>query len=195
MANPFRTPNLILRAIESPDDDSLFLRIQQTPQDFANSNARVQKPQSRADATRYQKDVTENALLGLALCLPDTSDPNKPGTAVGVIHLSGLPPHLSHHRFTEIGIDILTDYQGKGYGSEAIRWVLEWAFENAGLHRVVIQAFEYNEGARRLYERLGFRHEGTIKEALWSQGRWWDNYKYGMLEGEWRALREEEGKR
>ena len=59
-----------------------------------------------------------------------------------------------------MGIQICREEQGKGYGSEAIKWVLEWGFLAAGLHRVTIGCFSFNEGARRLYERLGFVVEG-----------------------------------
>lgn len=95
---------------------------------------------------------------------------------------------MQHHRFADIGIDILPEYQGKGYGSEAIGWILEWAFMTAGLHRVGIRCFAWNEGARRLYARLGFREEGVVRETLFYQGRWWDDVGFGMLEGEWREL-------
>lgn len=54
----------------------------------------------------------------------------------------------------------------------------------------MISAFEYNYGARKLYERLGFKHEGTFREAYWSEGRFWDNYQYALLEDEWRAMQD-----
>lgn len=73
-----------------------------------------------------------------------------------------------HHRFTEIGIDIAKPYQGKGYGSEAIEWILEWAFMAAGLHRVAIRCFAYNDGARRLCIRLGFKEESVVRERNFS---------------------------
>ena len=41
----------------------------------------------------------------------------------------------------------------------------------AGLHRVSVKVFEYNDGARRLYEKLGFTHEGTIRENWWYDGQ------------------------
>lgn len=189
-----------MRAVESPDDDDLFLRIQQSPIDFRNSNARVQKPQSRADASRYQKHVLEQALLGVTICLAprsdavDAAEKEKAGPAVGVIHLSEVTQHMRAHSFSEIGIDILPEYQGKGYGTEAIKWVLEWGFQAAHLHRIVIRAFEYNYGARKLYERLGFKHEGTAREEIWSQGRYWDGYQYALLEQDWRSMHEERAK-
>ena len=99
--------------------------------------------------------------------------------------------NTSPHRHTELGIDILEAYQGKGYGTEAIQWALDWAFDVADLHRVGIRSFEWNYGARRLYERMGFKHEGVGRESLFHNGRYWDDYQYGMLDTEWRDMRVE----
>ncbi|KAF2119322.1 acyl-CoA N-acyltransferase [Lophiotrema nucula] len=107
------------------------------------------------------------------------------GSAIGQITLKALPAAMAHHRSTEIAIDILPEYQGKGYGSEAITWVLDYAFRRAGLHRVEVRAFAWNEGAVRLYEKLGFAFEGRKREALWHEGKWWDGVEFGMLESEW----------
>ena len=82
-------------------------------------------------------------------------------------------------------MDIQSEYQGKGYGTEAIQWALNWAFQMAGLHRVNVACFEYNPGAARLYEKLGFVLEGRKRQALWFHGRWWDLIELGVLEGEW----------
>ena len=120
------------------------------------------------------------------------------GRAIGQLHLSALPPHMTHHRSTELGIDILPAYQGRGYGSEAIEWALDYAFRRAGLHRVRVRAFGWNDGAIRLYKRLGFVAEGTERSAYWFKGRFWDGLDFGMLEDEWwareRARKEESGK-
>ncbi|KAK3048069.1 hypothetical protein LTR09_010584 [Extremus antarcticus] len=190
--DPFRSTNLIYTAPESPLHDPLFHAIQTNPTDFANSNARLLHPQSAKDASTYLKSVTEDCLLGVIINRPPKT-PEEPPTPIGTIHLSKLSPTMTQHRFSEIGIDIVHSYQGQGYGSEAIRWCLDWAFDVAGLHRVAVRAFEWNEGARRLYERIGFVREGVAREELWMGGRWWDGYCYGMLEGEWRALREGSG--
>jgi RimJ/RimL family protein N-acetyltransferase len=86
-----------------------------------------------------------------------------------------------------MGLGLIPSCQGKGYGSEAISWALQWAFDSAGMHRVSVKAFEYNTGARRLYEKLGLVHEGTIREMFWHDGRWWADFEYGILDHEWRA--------
>ena len=92
------------------------------------------------------------------------------------------------HRFTELGVELLKGYQGQGFGSEAIKWCLDWAFNVAGVHRVGLRAFEWNYGARKLYTKLGFKQEGISREQLYHKGRFWDDYQYGMLEREWREL-------
>lgn len=99
-----------------------------------------------------------------------------------------------HHRRTEIGIDILPPFQGQGYGSEAIRWALEYAFSRTGMHKVRICAFEWNEGACRLYRKLGFKEEGRNREAMWHEGRFWDVVDMGMLDREWWAMEGERKK-
>lgn len=184
--NPFRSARLLYRAVESTDD-AFFNSIQTDPSNFQNSNARLLRPQSRDDTKHYQKFVAEEALLGVVICLPSSDQLAEP-TPIGTIHLKPLGPALIQHRFTELGIDILKGYQGQGYGSESIKWVLAWAFNVAGIHRVGLRAFEWNYGARKLYTRLGFKQEGITREQLFYKGRFWDDYQYGMLESEWREL-------
>lgn len=188
MSDPFSSARLVYRAIETPDDNILFQKIHTDPQSFQNSNIRLIRPQSSKDAAEYQRVVAEDMLLGVVICLPSrSSDPQSNPIAIGEVHLT--PVRFPQHRHTELGIDILSEHQGKGYGTEAIEWALEWAFNVGGMHRVGIRAFEWNYGARKLYERIGFKHEGTSREHLFHNGRFWDDYQYGMLDREWKDIK------
>lgn len=107
-------------------------------------------------------------------------------TPIGYTSLSHeLGPSNPHHRNAAISVSISAAFQDQGYGSEAINWILDWAFEVAGLHRVSITSFAYNEGAGRLYERLGFSLEGRRREALWFRGGFHDMLLFSMLRHEW----------
>lgn len=64
---------------------------------------------------------------------------------------------------------------------------MNWGFRITGLHRINIGCFEWNEGAGRLYERLGFTLEGRKREFIWFDGRLHDTIEFSMLEHEWRA--------
>ena len=75
---------------------------------------------------------------------------------------------------------------GRGYGTEATRLMLEHAFDSLGLHRIALAVFEFNERAVRAYRRNGFKVEGRAREAIWRDGRWWDELSMSILEAEWR---------
>lgn len=51
-----------------------------------------------------------------------------------------------------------------------------------------IGAFAWNQGAIRLYEKLGFVHEGTRRDFFWHDGRYQDAVDLVTLEDEWRTL-------
>ena len=82
-------------------------------------------------------------------------------------------------------MSILKPYRSSGYGGEALEWVLDYAFRRAGVHRVSLNWYGWNEGAGRLYESMGFVREACLRRALWHEGRWWDEYEAGMLVEEW----------
>lgn len=189
MKDPFRSERLVYRAARPgvQQDIDVFQALNDDRIGFVNSNIGNIRLPGPADAAAYLKSVSED-LLGAIICLKD--DSGQAGTPIGELHLAGSPPYMRHHRNTEIGIDILPAHQGKGYGTEVVRWALHYAFQMAGLHKVRIRAFEYNHRAIRLYEGLGFVHEGREREAVWWDGRFWDSVEMGMLDREWRALQD-----
>lgn len=111
---------------------------------------------------------------------------NKP-TPVGLINLVAIDRRQIQHRHTDIGVNIARRYQGKGFGTEAIKWALDWGFRYAGLHRIEINAFAYNKGAVKLYERMGFIQEGRKRDFVFHDGKSWDALSFSMLEDEWRG--------
>jgi RimJ/RimL family protein N-acetyltransferase len=81
------------------------------------------------------------------------------------------------------------DAWGHGYGGEATSLMVDHAFSSLGLHRVALSVFAFNERAIRAYQRVGFEHEGKSREAIWRDGKWWDEIHMSVLEPEWRARR------
>lgn len=77
---------------------------------------------------------------------------------------------------------------GKGFGSEAMHLLLEFAFNEVNMRRVSLTVFEYNPRAIRSYEKVGFRHEGRLRGRLMREGKRWDMLVMGILREEWIAL-------
>ena len=81
------------------------------------------------------------------------------------------------------------EFWGKGYGTDAMRIILRYAFTELNLQRVTLDVFEYNPRGVRSYEKVGFVHEGRERGTLLRDGRRWDLIFMGILRADW--LRQE----
>jgi RimJ/RimL family protein N-acetyltransferase len=75
----------------------------------------------------------------------------------------------------------------EGYGSEAMRLTLNYAFNELNLHRVGLDVLDYNARALHVYEKLGFVHEGAKRQFGRRDGRRYDLVLMGMLRDEWKG--------
>lgn len=109
-----------------------------------------------------------------------------------LIGFVGLSPIWAHGNVW-VGIGFgEREYWGKGYGTDAMRLILRFAFMELNLHRVTLDVFEYNPRAIRSYEKAGFRHEGRRRQCLLRNGRRWDEIEMGILREEWLKLNEKQ---
>lgn len=91
----------------------------------------------------------------------------------------------SRDAFVGIGIGDRADW-GRGYGTDAMRLILRYAFTELNLYRVSLSVFEYNPRAIRSYEKCGFRLEGRRRSALLKDGKRWDILYMGILMEDWK---------
>lgn len=105
-----------------------------------------------------------------------------------VIGEAGLLRMFPEWRTTDLTI-IIGDpaAQGLGYGSEAIRLLLDYAFGYLNFHRVSIGVVGFNEQALRFYERIGFRREGVQRDGYYHNHRFSDFIMMSILDHEFRA--------
>jgi RimJ/RimL family protein N-acetyltransferase len=87
--------------------------------------------------------------------------------------------------FVRLGIGAAEDRR-KGYGTQALRMLLRFAFAELNLFRVSAVVAEYNEGGIALVQKNGFVQEVCRRKALERDGRRWDLYVFGLLNDEWR---------
>ena len=79
------------------------------------------------------------------------------------------------------------DAWGRGYGTEATELMVAHAFTRLALHRVALTVFEFNARAIRSYEKCGFVAEGRARQAIYRDGRFWDEIHMSILLDEWEA--------
>ena len=171
-----------IRAIEKTDIDEIMKWI--------NDQEVMDNLLMRYPVSRYQEEKwIERTLDG-------TSDRNKVfavETKEGV-YLGGIGLHRIswENRNAEVGIVIgKKEYWNKGYGTDAMMTILDFAFNLMNLHRVYLRVYSFNERGIRSYEKSGFRKEGVMRDDLFAQGKYHDTIIMGILKDEYDKMRKE----
>jgi RimJ/RimL family protein N-acetyltransferase len=103
---------------------------------------------------------------------------------LGDIGLDVINDWGSRDSFVGLGIGDRNDW-GKGYGTDAMKIILRFAFTELNLRRVTLTVFEYNPRAIRSYEKTGFQHEGRLRGALLRDDKRWDMLYMSILRDNW----------
>ncbi len=103
---------------------------------------------------------------------------------LGDINLYIVNDWIGRNAFVGICVGNRGDW-GKGYGTDAMKVILRFAFTEVNLNRVMLNVFEYNPRAIRSYEKAGFHHEGRSRGVLLRDGKRWDMLYMSILRDEW----------
>jgi RimJ/RimL family protein N-acetyltransferase len=74
----------------------------------------------------------------------------------------------------------------RGLGTEAVRMIVGYGFEQLGLHRISLQVYAFNPRARHVYEKVGFIEEGVLRDELRYRDQWVDATVMSILAHEWK---------
>jgi len=111
----------------------------------------------------------------------------KGGRLIGNVSLFKLQ---SVHRSAELGIAVADlSMASKGYGTEAMRLMLDYAFGTLNLNRVELSVHDFNRRALAAYRKLGFVEEGRKRQSYFCDGKYHDDIVMGILRSEWNALK------
>ena len=79
--------------------------------------------------------------------------------------------------------------RGKGYGSEAVKIMVDYLFLSKETMRIQAQTDPRNAASQKVLEKVGFKKEGTLRKNFFMRGEWRDAYVYGILREEWQQPR------
>ena len=92
----------------------------------------------------------------------------------------------TENQSAEVGYSLAREYWNHGIMTEALRAVLDLAFETLKLHRVEAQHETDNPASGRVMVKAGMRHEGTMRGRLFNKGRFVDVDIYAILRNDWK---------
>ena len=88
----------------------------------------------------------------------------------------------------ELGIVIgEKEYWSQGYGTDAIKTLLRYCFDELNYHKVYLRVYDFNTRGIRCYEKCGFRIEGRLRQHMFRHGAWHDEIVMGVLRDEFAA--------
>jgi RimJ/RimL family protein N-acetyltransferase len=91
-------------------------------------------------------------------------------------------------RTCELGVLIgEKDFWGKGIGSEVCKLTIKYAFEQLNIRKILLAVYAHNIGAIKVYEKLGFVNEGTLRQHIWSNGAYVDKHYMGLFASEFKS--------
>ena len=105
----------------------------------------------------------------------------KDGSRIGLaIHL------LDPGKRMAIGYYLIPSQRGKGYGTEAVRIMVDYLFLSKDIVRIQAETHPENVASHRVLEKAGFKREGTIRKSFFSRGVWRDTVLFSILREEWK---------
>jgi len=164
-------PQIVAETFSRWGRDSEYWRL------LAADPARLHSARATREWLEKEMDNQRSSLYLFSICtLEDDS-------LVGQIGLDGV---VWSHGESFVGVSLGERQNwGKGYGTDAMRILLHYAFSELNLQRVSLTVFEYNSRAIRSYEKVGFKVEGRVRQFLNRDGRRWDMIFMGILREEW----------
>ncbi len=76
-------------------------------------------------------------------------------------------------------------YISGGFGSEALRLLCAYGFDNLNLHKIWGEIYSLNEQRYEMFKHIGFKDEGLLKETHFHEGKYYDSHMVGMLRKEY----------
>lgn len=169
----WQTNRIRLRQHEPEDWEVHFLwnMDSQVSRDVDEVHFPWSKVRVREWAEAQSKASPDNHALKLGIELRES------GQLIGIIN--------SHHCDSRVGefmygIAIRREHQRKGYASEAVILLMRYFFEELRYQKCTVDVHGWNDASVKLHEKLGFMREGCVRRSLFTQGKHFDRFIYGM---------------
>lgn len=171
------TNRLCLRQIQMVDAEALFA-VKSDPEVTGHYG---QEPHRSMDETqawvqRCLGDYERHEAMVWAITLKDE------GRAIGECCFWNFDPNF---HYAELGYELHPAYWHNGIMTEALTAVLTYGFVDLGLHRIEADPLAVNRPSQELLLKLGFKHEGTLRQRHFFRDQYYDMLYFGLLREEW----------
>lgn len=172
-----------LRAIER-EDLPKFVEWMNDPE--VTSGLLMHIPLSMADEQRWFEGMAQRPAAERVLAIE-----MRDGDSWRMIGTTGFHEINMVNREAEFGISIGDkSIWNQGYGTEATRLMLQHGFETLNLNRIYLRVYQTNPRAIRAYEKVGYVHEGCMRQSVYKHGKYIDVHLMSVLRSEWDEIKD-----
>lgn len=166
---------IVLRAIEEADNQMLLTLINDPDTEMMLGGSSW--PVSEAEQLGwYEKQEQRRDVLRCIIALKEE------GTAIGTLILSDID---TKNGTAQIHIKMVKDSgRGKGYGTDAVKTIVRYAFHELRLNCIYAQILSYNAVSVRLFEKCGFKRDGILRARVYKGGNFVDVFEYSILQSD-----------
>ncbi|NYB75233.1 GNAT family N-acetyltransferase [Sedimentibacter hydroxybenzoicus DSM 7310] len=172
------TGRLLVRTLSMKDKEA-FYKYRSMPEVYKYQSMR---PKNISEIEEFIKKNANAHLnmpdtwLQLAVCL-------KEGQMIGDIGI-----HFIDDKYQiEIGYTLSPEYQGMGFAAEAVKAIIDYAFNELKKYRIIASVDPDNLSSVKLLERIGFRKEAHFIKSYRMNDKWYDDCVYAILKDEWKT--------
>lgn len=176
----WQTDRIRLRPATNEDWSAFYENYFDTPARFLLDSL-VELPLNKEDAKMVWEGFIENSKKEGRINFTIES---LEGIMIGSMSIAGIDERNGNFG---IGMQINRDQRGKGYGTEAMKLLLNYAFNERRLHKYQSYVMEGNIGSETMLKKLGCVKEGVHRKTTFHDGRYWDEIHYGLLAEEFNA--------
>lgn len=172
----FETPRLLLREIAEADIPAIHELHSLPETDQYNTMGipvALQVTRDLVYAWLQMQAATPRTSYIFAVVLKETQQ---------LAGLFGMTLSVPKKKSAEVWYKLHKDHWRRGFASESLECMLQFAFETLALHRIVAGCAVENIASIRVMEKAGMLREGHCRKALPIRGQWVDNYEYALLE-------------
>lgn len=169
---------IVLRVFRPGDADTLWVSMENEEfNKLTGTHGNFTREQIDAYIARQiARDDDSRASFVIAL-------PEDEMQALGEVVINEIDPD---NHSANIRIAMFSDeHINKGYGTEAMRLMVDYGFKHLGLHRISLGVYAFNPRAIRAYEKVGFKREGVLRDDLYWKGEYVDSIIMSILAHEW----------
>lgn len=163
---------IVLRAIESEDNELLYSIMNDPDTEMLLGGS--SRPISREEQSRwFSRHIEQDSSFRCIVALKSNNN------AIGTVILSDIDQKNGtaeiHIKLAKSGI------RGKGYGTDAVNTMVQYAFDEMRLNCIYANILSYNQISAGLFEKCGFQKEGVLRDRVFKGGKYVDMLSYSII--------------